>query len=100
MSEQQKPIWTVDSLLAFVSSDRRICPMPMKWKELYEILPDIKPRGGGWEPPLPLILGGWSADGWQKIERLAEHIRYAAEHGVLQQVGNFLFSLRREEWYP
>ena len=99
MSEQQKPIWTVDSLLAFISSGRRIYPMPMKWKDLYEMLPDQKPRGGGWEPPLPLILGGWSSTDWQKRERLAEHIRYAAEHDVLQQVGDFLYSLRDEDWY-
>ncbi|MBN1461584.1 MAG: hypothetical protein JXA57_18800 [Armatimonadetes bacterium] len=99
MTEQQKRVWTVEDVLEFARSDGRVCPMPEKWKELYELLPDSKRKGAGWEPALPLILGGWSATHWQKRERLAAHIRYAAEHGVLQLVGNFLSSLSARDWY-
>lgn len=74
----------LDALLKYVKSDGRICPNPQEWSALWEMLPDKKSVGMGWEPPLPLILAAW----WEtpllaKILRFDEHIRYAVEHGVL-----------------
>ena len=37
----------------------RICLRPDPWNKLWELLPDRKRVGNGWEPALPLILAAW-----------------------------------------
>ncbi len=46
-------------LLEYVKANGRVCPMPVRWNELYEILPRKHRVGSGWHPPLPLILAAW-----------------------------------------
>jgi hypothetical protein len=63
-------------------------------------LPDKKRVGMGWEPSLPLILAAW----WDtpllsKIVRLDEHIHYAAEHDVLDEVDTYLRELKPDQWF-
>jgi hypothetical protein len=85
------------SLLDFVKSDGRICPMPDAWNALYQALPE----GGRKEerPGLPLILGAWhTTTGLDKALRLREQILYAAAHGALDRVDRLLRSLDRDEW--
>jgi hypothetical protein len=72
----------------------------MKWQELHELLPDRHRRGFGWEPPVPLILGGWwYSNDREKRDRLELHLRWAADHGVLLSITNFLNSLKEEDWH-
>src|SRR5512139_575297 len=79
------------SLLEYVKAEQRVCPMPVRWQELWEMLPGRQRRGVSWEPPPPLILGEWwSSPSFAKAERLTEHIQYAATHGVLVEVDRFL----------
>ena len=90
----------LSALLEYVRAEGRVCPMPDYWNQLWEMLPDKKRVGSGWEPPLPLILAAW----WDtpllaKIMHLNEHIRYAAEHGVLDEVDVFLRGLKPEKWF-
>lgn len=74
--------------------------MPMRWNELYEMLPDRKRVGGGWEPPLPLILAAWyDTPALPKMLLLAEHIEWAASHSVLVEVESFLRGLQEVEWF-
>ena len=88
------------STIAYVQAEQRICPQPLHWKTLWEMLPDKKRDGGGWKPPLPLILGGWwCTSDREKQLRLKEHIEYAAQHGVLDAVDSFLRGLAQEEWH-
>ena len=89
----------LEALLAYVQTDGRICPQPLKWKALWEMLPDKRGDDAGRNPPLPLILDGWwySTD-FQKQKRLQEHIEYAAEHGVLDDVDSFLRGLPKDQW--
>lgn len=87
-------------LFEYVKADGRICPNPPEWNKLWELLPDKKRVGLGWEPSAPLILAAW----WDtpylaKILRLEEHIHYAAEHGVLDEVDTYLRSLKTEQWF-
>jgi hypothetical protein len=90
----------LDKLLQFVQSEGRICPEPGKWNELWEMLPDRKRVGNGWQPPLPLILGAWKyASGIEKMLRLRQHIEYASEKGSLDAVDQFLRSLSDNDWY-
>jgi hypothetical protein len=91
---------TIDQVLAVATENNRICPQPGKWQRLYDILPEKKRKGAGWEPPLPLILAAWSdTPAIAKIVRLREHIEWAAAHGALEQVLAFLNSLQEEDWH-
>jgi hypothetical protein len=64
------------------------------------MLPNKKRVGAGWDPPLPLIFAAWwEASDDAKQERFQLHIRWAAAHGVLKTVGQFLWSLPESEWY-
>ena len=90
----------LEALLEYVKADGRICPMRNDWDRLWDMLPDKKRVGRDWEPPLPLTLTVW----WEtplmaKTMRLDKHIRYAAEHGVLDEVDSYLRGLRPEDWF-
>jgi|SRR5262249_7709937 len=88
-----------DELLRYCSENGRVCPMPSQWKALWEMLPNRKPAGSGWEPALPLILAAWhDAPALLKILRLKEHIDWAEQHGVLNEADKFLRSLSESEW--
>lgn len=91
---------TLDDVLREATRDDRVCPKPDHWNRLWEMLPDRQRQGLGWEPPLPLILAAWweSSDS-AKRERLDLHIRWAQEHGALDQVAAFIFSLKPEDWH-
>lgn len=90
----------LEELLQYVQSEGRICPEPGKWHELWEMLPDKKRVGHGWQPPLPLILGAWNyASGIEKMLRLREHIEYAVKKRILDLVDRFLRSLKDDDWY-
>ena len=95
MSEEKE-----EQLKQFVLSDGRVCPQPYHWNKLWEMLPDRKRLGSVWEPPPPLILGAWrDASAGAKRMRLFDHIRYAADHGVLDQVDRYLRDLNPDQWY-
>ena len=50
---------TVESLVAYCRENGRVCPQPTLWNELWEMLPDRRRVGSGWEPPVLLILTAW-----------------------------------------
>lgn len=95
MSKEQ-----LTELITFCGGYDRVCPMPDRWDELWEMLPNKARVGGGWEPPLPLILGAWSfSSNYEKIIRFNEHLNYSFESGCLDTVSKFLHSLNEEEWH-
>ena len=49
----------VRALLDHIRENGRVCPVPRRWNELWEMLPARRRGGRGWEPPLPLILAAW-----------------------------------------
>jgi len=77
-----------------------VCPQPQRWNELWELLPERRRVGAGWEPALPLILGAWwhTSDA-EKRSRFLSHICWAAEHGALSKVASFIKSLGPEQWH-
>jgi hypothetical protein len=69
------------------------------WDRLWEMLPNRKRVGAGWQPSPPLILAAWhDTPAMFKMLRLTEHIEWAAQHGALEPVARFLRELREEDW--
>jgi len=67
---------SLDSLISYCQLNRRVCPFPTKWNELYEMLPRKTRVGGGFKPPAPLILAAWyEASDSMKRARLVEHLQ-------------------------
>ena len=47
----------LEALKEYAQESDRVCPIPDKWNQLWEMLPNKKRApGGDWTPPLPLIL--------------------------------------------
>ena len=72
---------TVENLIAYCRENNRVCPLPRRWNELWEMVPYRRRIGNGWEPGLPLILAAWEdSPAMLKMARLAEHLEWAANH--------------------
>ena len=74
--------------------------MPDHWNKLYSMLPGRGSDEGGRNVPLPLILAAWwNSSNREKSDRLAEHLKWAKAHDVLEHVSSFLHELREEDWH-
>jgi hypothetical protein len=90
----------LEQLLTYCRENERVCPAPQRWNELWQILPNKRRKGVGWEPPLPLILAAWwEASDQQKQERLEHHVRWAGDHNFIDQIAKFLNSRPESEWH-
>lgn len=90
----------ISEILDEAKSKNRICPKPIKWQQLYEMLPNKRRKGVDWEPPLPLILAAWhDTPATQKMLRFREHLEWAEVQGSLDQVTSFLSELSEDEWH-
>ena len=90
----------LQSLIDYCSENERVCPMPSKWNDLWEMLPNRSRVGGGWEPALPLILAAWyDTPVMLKVLRLREHLEWAEQHGSLDAVDKFLRDLPEMDWH-
>ena len=91
---------TPEEIIVTTTKDGRVCPQPDRWNELWNLLPDRRRVGNGWEPSLPLILAAWhhTSDA-DKRERFLLHLKWAESHGKLDDVIEFLKSLPPSEWH-
>jgi hypothetical protein len=90
---------TKESLIGYCREGRRVCPLPMHWKVVWEMLPDRVRDGAGWLPAPPLILAAWrDTPALLKMLRLQEHIEWAEQHGTLDQIGKFLRGRSEDQW--
>ena len=88
-----------NTILDYIIRHNIVCPKPIKWNELWQMLPEKERVGVGWRPALPLILASWyESSNSQKHERFLSHINYAEEKGVLDQVDKFIRSLKDDQW--
>jgi hypothetical protein len=91
---------SVGEVMVEARRNNRVCPQPARWQQLYEMLPDKKRSGAGWEPAPPLVDAAWKATpSIPKRMCFREHIEWAASHGCLQQVFTFMKSLSENEWH-
>lgn len=91
-------IVNVEQTVALAQKNDRVCPRPIHWVKLYRLLPGRRATASGWEPPPPLVENSDNAPALLKMLRLKEHIRWAAAHGALDEVHQFLAQLREEDW--
>jgi hypothetical protein len=95
-----KALIALDQVWAEAQKNRRVCPQPRKWQELYEMLPNKRRLGNGWEPSVPLILAAWwTTPALAKMLRLREHVEWAEKQGCLEAVFNYLAALQENEWH-
>ena len=89
-----------NQLLNYVQSDGRVCPMPTFWNDLFKMLLERgQAKSKGRNPSSPLILAAWwDASARLKRERLSEHIKWAAEHGILDEIDSFIRQLTPDQW--
>jgi len=84
---------TFESLWKYCTSNNRVCPMPMKWNDLFNMLKDKE------RLDLPLILNGWEMSSpLDKLLRFEDHIKWAAKNNQLDEIGKYLRSLVEEDW--
>jgi hypothetical protein len=86
-------------LIAYVTSNERVCPKPMKWDEMWKLMGSLS-RNIPDFPGLPLILNGWGiSTDKQKRLRLIEHIKFGNQIGVLDKIDGFLRALSEDDWH-
>jgi hypothetical protein len=85
-------------LIEYVSSNRRV--YPNNWVELYGIgREEVTQRGISERFPPSLILGGSGASNAEKRLCLISQINFAARHGFLDKVDEYIRSKLDDEWY-
>jgi len=90
---------TLEELKIYVKSNNRICPMPMKWLRMHEI---IERHSVGKTLPnlMPLILGGWDASDDEKRDRLESQIDFSFKNPILfSKISNYLLNLKDADWH-
>jgi hypothetical protein len=80
---------SVETLIAYCRQDGRVCPQPIRWNELWEMLPNRTRIGSGWMPPLPLILAAW-----HEASALARCCWLKSTFGGLSKTGHLGILLR------
>lgn len=95
-----KSMVTLEQAFDEAQKNNRVCPQPIKWSELYDLLPNKEQKGNDWEPALPLILAAWhDTPAMLKISRLREHIEWAHKHNDLEVIFKYMKNLKEDEWF-
>ncbi len=87
---------TVDELKKYVTTNKRICPMPLIWNKFLDIL-GIKEK----MPPhlIPLILNGWFSSDLEKRKRVLAQIDYASKNKeCFEKLEKFILNIKDDEW--
>src|SRR4051794_12694909 len=88
------------ALLAYFKANGRACPQPKPWSALWEMLPERRRVGNGWEPALPLILAAWwETAALRKHLRFLEHLEWASAHGCIEEADPYVRALREPDWH-
>ena len=84
---------TLESLQEYCAANNRVCPLPTKWNDMFNMLDDHE------KLDLPLILNGWEMSSpLEKKLRFGEHIKSASTNNQLDEVGKYLRSLSEDDW--
>lgn len=76
--------------------NNRICPMPQRWNELFNLLRNKKPK----EPSLPLILAAWwETSALDKQIRFFQHLEWAEKNEQIDEISTFILGLPESDWF-
>ena len=88
---------TKEGLINYCEEKNRVCPVPLKWMEVMNI---IKVTPGEPGSLTSLVLGGWDSTHEEKRDRLKKQIEYASENqDIFQNLQRFILRLKDEDWY-
>lgn len=96
MPRHAPPPVHADALMVVARRNNRVCPRPVRWAELYQLLEgdryqDLQP------PPVERYV--WtSLSQLQKRLRFREHVEWAERHGKLAEVARFMDGLAEADW--
>ena len=87
----------VEAYIEECRAKERVCPVPIKWNELFEL---IKRRTNAKNLSSPLILAAWwDTPNLVKMMRFEEHLKFAYDNGEFENVKRFLDNLIEEQWH-
>jgi len=87
-------------LIGYCRNNRRVCPKPMRWNTLFEILLTDLDAESEDHPSAPLILSAWwETPALAKMIVLDGQIHWAAAHGKLDRVDSYIRSLSEQDWH-
>jgi hypothetical protein len=90
----------LELLLAYCKDNSRVCPIPTRWNELYDLMLTGRHNFGARQGPRrPLILAAWSEPAELKALRLEEQLKWADNNNNLDPVDLFLRGLAESEWF-
>ena len=91
---------TFETLWGYCTANKRLCPNPMKWNDLYGMLKNTRQKAsGGFEPSAPLILAAWHHSmPIEKQLRFQEHIQWAFDNDQIEEIGEYLRALPEDGW--
>jgi hypothetical protein len=90
---------SLDEFKNEISCNKRVCPIPKLWNELYEIANEADINNST-QPPLPLILGSWwESENSERSVRLNELVDWAFQNNVSDVVWAYVKSLKENEWH-
>lgn len=95
-----KPAVGVAEVMNEARRHGRICPLPVAWQALYQMLPGKVEGPHGWQPPPPLTGSAWKrTPSLAKRMCLKDHIEWAAAQDCLDEVYAFLKELPETDWH-
>lgn len=91
---------SLTNLKNYCKKNKRICPMPVFWNELWNKLKNKKKINNKWMPAAPLILAVWyDTPAIMKQIRFMTHLEWASENNQLEEISGLLKSLKEHQWF-
>jgi hypothetical protein len=88
--------WTADDVMALARRNNRVCPRPLLWAALYELVEGD--RYADLSPP-PVQPWTWKTlSNLQRRLRFRDHIAWADRHGKLDALARYLEALAEPDW--
>jgi hypothetical protein len=74
----------LEQLTSCCAENGRVCPKPLPWHHVWDMLPSKQHHSAEWDPPVPPVFAAW----WRtsddlKHDLFKQHLGWAAAYGVL-----------------
>jgi hypothetical protein len=91
---------SVDEAMVEARRNNRVCPLPLQWQALYDLLPSRIGANGRRQPMQPLVGAAWGGtSSLSKRMCLRDQVEWAQAHGCLDAVYFLLRNLQESEWH-